>query len=154
MKNQLTDEQHRALCEADCNAASDEYFGARPQLDSDVNRRIFYAGHRKAWLHQQAEMAPILAASRYTCDLCTQALDTVREQTAEIAANDRLFAAYKRVVAEQVAEIAALNSTVEAERDLNQRLLAIHLAHNNPVMPEEQAKLKVALTEVFGWKEP
>lgn len=50
----LTDEQDRALCEAYCNAASDEYFKARPQLDSDVNRRIFYAGHRKAWIEWQA----------------------------------------------------------------------------------------------------
>lgn len=50
----LTDEQDRALCEAYSNAASDEYFKARPQLDSDVNRRIFYAGHRKAWIEWQA----------------------------------------------------------------------------------------------------
>lgn len=49
----MTDEQDRALCEAFCNAASDGYFKARPQLDSDVNRRIFYAGHRKAWLEWQ-----------------------------------------------------------------------------------------------------
>lgn len=49
----MTDDQDRALCEAFCNAASDEYFKARPQLDSDVNRRIFYAGHRKAWLEWQ-----------------------------------------------------------------------------------------------------
>ena len=47
---ELTDEQDRALCEAYCNTHSDEYFKARPQLDSDVNRRIFYAGHRKAWI--------------------------------------------------------------------------------------------------------
>jgi hypothetical protein len=46
----LTDEQERAVCEGECNAASDEYFKARPQLDSAVNRRIFYAGHRKGWL--------------------------------------------------------------------------------------------------------
>ena len=50
----LSDEQDRALCEAYCNTASDEYFKARPQLDSDVNRRIFYAGHRKAWINWQA----------------------------------------------------------------------------------------------------
>lgn len=49
----MTEEQDLALCEAFCNAASDEYFKARPQLDSDVNRRIFYAGHRKAWLEWQ-----------------------------------------------------------------------------------------------------
>ena len=40
----LTDEQDRALCEAHCNDASDEYFKARTQLESDVNRRVFYAG--------------------------------------------------------------------------------------------------------------
>jgi hypothetical protein len=50
----LTDEQERALCEAYCNTASDEYFKARPQLESDVNRRIFYAGHRKAWIEWEA----------------------------------------------------------------------------------------------------
>ena len=46
----LTDEQDRALCEAHYNDASEEYFSARPQMDSAVNRRIFYAGHRKGWL--------------------------------------------------------------------------------------------------------
>ena len=50
----LTDEQDRAICEAYSNAASDEYFKARPQLDSDVNRRIFYAGYRRAWIEWQA----------------------------------------------------------------------------------------------------
>ena len=39
-----------AACEAHCNSAADEYFNARPQLDSGANRRIFYAGHRKAWI--------------------------------------------------------------------------------------------------------
>jgi hypothetical protein len=46
----LSDEHDSALCEALCNAASDEYFLARPQLESVSNRRIFYAGHRKAWI--------------------------------------------------------------------------------------------------------
>lgn len=46
------DEKERALCEAHCNSAADEYFNARPQLDSSVNRRIFYAGHRKAWIER------------------------------------------------------------------------------------------------------
>ena len=51
----LTDEQDRALCEAYFNDASDEYFKARPAIDSAVNRRIFYAGHRKAWItHDEA----------------------------------------------------------------------------------------------------
>ena len=50
----LSEEQDHALCEAYCNTASDEYFHARPQLDSSVNRRIFYAGHRKAWIEYEA----------------------------------------------------------------------------------------------------
>lgn len=61
------DEKDRALCEAHCNSAADEYFNARPQLDSSANRRIFYAGHRKAWiergeavrLNAQADAKPI-----------------------------------------------------------------------------------------------
>jgi hypothetical protein len=48
----MTDEKDRALCESHCNSAADEYFNARPQLDSSVNRRIFYAGHRKAWIER------------------------------------------------------------------------------------------------------
>lgn len=55
------DEKDRALCEAHCNSAADEYFNPRPQLDSQVNRRIFYAGHRKAWLQQAEATAPLLA---------------------------------------------------------------------------------------------
>ena len=51
----LTDEQDRALCEAFCNDASDEYFNARPASDSTENRRIFYAGHRKAWIARAIE---------------------------------------------------------------------------------------------------
>jgi hypothetical protein len=50
----LTDEQDRALCEASCNDASDEYFKARPALDFPEMRRIFYAGHRKAWITREA----------------------------------------------------------------------------------------------------
>jgi hypothetical protein len=54
----LTDEQDRALCEAYCIAASGDYFGARPQLDSAVNRRIFCAGHRKAWIDKADHGVP------------------------------------------------------------------------------------------------
>ena len=50
----LTDEQDRALCEAYFNDASDEYFKARPELDFPEMRRIFYAGHRKAWISYEA----------------------------------------------------------------------------------------------------
>ena len=50
----FTDEQDRALCEAYCNNASDEYFKARPTLDFPEMRRIFYAGHRKAWIGYEA----------------------------------------------------------------------------------------------------
>lgn len=55
------DEKDRALCEAHCNSAADEYFNSRPQIDSQVNRRIFCAGHRKAWLQQVEATAPLLA---------------------------------------------------------------------------------------------
>lgn len=49
----LSDEQDRALCEAYYDTASDEYFKVRPQLESDLNRRIFYAGHRYAWINYE-----------------------------------------------------------------------------------------------------
>jgi hypothetical protein len=42
-------EQWLAIREGHFNAASAEYFDARPQLDSAVNRRIFYAGHCKGY---------------------------------------------------------------------------------------------------------
>ena len=71
-------------------------FPPLPESDRDLARMVHphvafsakqmreYA--QKAYSAKDAEMAPILAASRFTCDLCTQALDMVREQTAEIAA--------------------------------------------------------------------
>jgi len=46
---QPTHEQYLAVREGHFNAASDKYFEARPQLDSAVNRRIFYAGHCKGY---------------------------------------------------------------------------------------------------------
>tara|TARA_R110000868_G_scaffold99334_1_gene273431 strand:+ start:314 stop:1303 length:990 start_codon:yes stop_codon:yes gene_type:complete len=46
----LTPEQEDAMCEAHINADSDAYFKARPALDFPEMRRIFYAGHRKAWI--------------------------------------------------------------------------------------------------------
>ena len=49
----LTDEQIRALCEANCNAEADAYFAARPALDFPEMRRIFYAGHRRAWISKE-----------------------------------------------------------------------------------------------------
>lgn len=54
----LTDEQDRALCEAHCNDASDEYFAARQALDFPQMRRIFYAGHRKAWISASIKETP------------------------------------------------------------------------------------------------
>lgn len=47
-------ERDSALCEANCNAESDAFFAARPALDSDASRRIFYAGHRRAWINYPA----------------------------------------------------------------------------------------------------
>lgn len=42
-------EQYNAIREGHFNAASEEYFNARPQLDSNHNRRIFQAGHSKGY---------------------------------------------------------------------------------------------------------
>jgi hypothetical protein len=50
----LSDEQDRALCEANCNAEADAFFAARPALDFPEMRRIFYAGHRRAWISKDS----------------------------------------------------------------------------------------------------
>jgi hypothetical protein len=50
----LSDEQERALCEAYCNEASEEYFKARPTINFPEMRKIFYAGHRRAWINYKA----------------------------------------------------------------------------------------------------
>jgi hypothetical protein len=42
-------ERHTAIREGHFNQASDEYFEARPQIDSAANRRVFYAGHCKGY---------------------------------------------------------------------------------------------------------
>jgi hypothetical protein len=42
-------EKFVAIREGHFNAASEEYFSARPQLDTKENRRIFYAGHCKGY---------------------------------------------------------------------------------------------------------
>lgn len=57
MRQPFSYEQDSALCEANCNAESDAFFAARPALDSDANRRIFYAGHRRAWISYPAASA-------------------------------------------------------------------------------------------------
>jgi hypothetical protein len=50
----LSDEQDRALCEANSNAEADAFFAARPALDFPEMRRIFYAGHRRAWISKDS----------------------------------------------------------------------------------------------------
>jgi hypothetical protein len=50
----LTDEQDRALCESNFNAESDAFFEARPEWNQNAMRRIFYAGHRRAWISKDA----------------------------------------------------------------------------------------------------
>ena len=50
----LTDEQDRAICEGSFNHESDAFFKAMPLLDTDENRRIFYAGHRRAWISKDS----------------------------------------------------------------------------------------------------
>lgn len=42
-------EIQRALMEGERNAASDEYFGARSQIDTTDRRRVFDAGFERAW---------------------------------------------------------------------------------------------------------
>jgi hypothetical protein len=60
----LTDEQDRAICEGNCNAESDAFFKARPQFDNAANRRIFYAGHRRAWLSYPCLVQPVQEPER------------------------------------------------------------------------------------------
>ncbi len=45
----MNHEQWLAIREGHLNAASAEYFGARPRIDNPANRRIFYAGHCKGY---------------------------------------------------------------------------------------------------------
>jgi len=45
----LTREQQIAIREAHCNTASDEYFGARPQIEDVPRRRIYEAGFKEGW---------------------------------------------------------------------------------------------------------
>jgi len=45
----LTREQQIAIREAHCNTASDEYFGARPQVGDVPRRRIYEAGFKEGW---------------------------------------------------------------------------------------------------------
>lgn len=45
----MTNESERAIAEAELMAACDEYFGARPQLVSIHNKRIFEKGFRLGW---------------------------------------------------------------------------------------------------------
>ena len=54
---QLTIEQDLALCEANCIAEADVFFASRPAIDFPGTRRIFYAGHRRAWLSYPAIVA-------------------------------------------------------------------------------------------------
>jgi len=48
-------EQQYTMMEAERNAASNEYFGERPQIDTMDRRRVFDAGFDRAWKlqHQQ-----------------------------------------------------------------------------------------------------
>ena len=49
VREPLTREQQIAIREAHCNTASDEYFGARPQVDDATKRRIYEAGFKEGW---------------------------------------------------------------------------------------------------------
>jgi hypothetical protein len=49
-------EKARIWREAECIAAEDAYFEARPQIDGDDMRRVFDAGFERAWDQQQAKI--------------------------------------------------------------------------------------------------
>lgn len=49
VREPLSREQQIAIREAHCNTASDEYFGARPQIDDVTERRIYEAGFKEGW---------------------------------------------------------------------------------------------------------
>lgn len=67
-----------ALREGHFNAASEEYFAARPQLDSAANRRIFYAGHCKGY----DAAAPTTEATSSPSD--AERLDWLREECCDL----------------------------------------------------------------------
>ena len=50
-------EHEIAIREAEQNAASDAYFGARPQIDTNDHRNVFEAGFRAAWQTQMVEVS-------------------------------------------------------------------------------------------------
>jgi hypothetical protein len=52
------DEKNRALMEAHQIAAEDEYFAARPQIDSNDRRKVFEAGFQRAWEKVNSEHCP------------------------------------------------------------------------------------------------
>lgn len=43
------DEKSRALMEAHHNAAAEDYFTARPQIDCNDSRKVFDAAFQRAW---------------------------------------------------------------------------------------------------------
>lgn len=45
----LTSEQHYAIRQGHEVAASDGYFGARPQIDSNDRRKVFQSGFERGW---------------------------------------------------------------------------------------------------------
>src|SRR5690606_15339082 len=51
----LTRDQQHALREGLETAASDSYFGARPQIDSNDRRKVFTAGFQHGWVAAQAK---------------------------------------------------------------------------------------------------
>lgn len=61
MTNQQEFERIIALCEANHIKYSDEYFDARPQIEGDDRRKVFEAGFKRAWQHQQAKIDELKA---------------------------------------------------------------------------------------------
>lgn len=48
-------EKDIALCECESFVSEEAYFSARPQIDTNENRRIFEAGFKRAWHHLKSQ---------------------------------------------------------------------------------------------------
>lgn len=75
-----------ALMEGAMNKASDEYFKARPQLDSTHNLRIFQSGFARAWEVKETDIPKEKPKLSLSVDDCKSLLST----------NDN-YAAYHKV---------------------------------------------------------
>lgn len=76
----MTYEHDRALMEGARNSACDDYFSARPQIDTIDRRRVYEAGFQAGAASRDAEIAELVAAleDNWNCNPC----ETTRQQKA------------------------------------------------------------------------